>query len=79
MENVLITAACKYGDVRCQMSDVTLVCNDGSQVMAHKTVLALSSALLRDILTKSKRHDPILLLPSVDAQDLENILKLIYL
>ena len=87
MENVLITAARKFGHGRqfeslwqdSELSDVTLVCNDGSQVKAHKTVLALSSPLLRDILTKSKRPDPILLLPSVDAQDLENILKLIYL
>ena len=82
MENVLITAARKSGEGKqfellwqdLELSDVTLVCNDGSQVMAHKTVLALSSPLLRDILTKSKRHDP-----SVDAQELENILKLIYL
>ena len=87
MENVLITAARKFGHGRqfeslwqdSELSDVTLVCNDGSQVMAHKAVLALSSPLLRDILTKSKRPDPILLLPSVDAQELENILKLIYL
>ena len=87
MENVLITSARKFGEGKqfetlrqdFELSDVTLVCNDGSQVKAHKTVLALSSPLLRDILTKSKRHDPILLLPSVDAQELENILKLIYL
>ena len=87
VENVLITAAGKFGHGRqfeslwqdSELSDVTLVCNDGSQVKAHKTVLALSSPLLRDILTKSKRHDPILLLPNVGAQELENILKLIYL
>ena len=87
MENVLITAARKSGEGKqfeslwqdLELSDVTLVCDDGFQVMAHKTVLALSSPLLRDILTKSNRHDPILLLPSVDAQELENILKLIYL
>ena len=73
MENVFITAASKFGHGRqfeslwqdSELSDVTLVCNDGSQVKAHKTVLALSSPLLRDILTKSKRHDPIMLmLPS---------------
>ena len=86
-EDVLITAARKFGEGKqfeslwqdLELSDVTLVCHDGSQVMAHKLVLALSSPLLRDILTKSKRHDPILLLHSVDAQELENILKLIYL
>ena len=59
MENVLITAARKSGEGKqfellwqdLELSDVTLVCNDGSQVMAHKTVLALSSPLLRDIFT----------------------------
>ena len=63
MEDLFITAACKFGEGKqfeslwqdLELSDVTLVCNDGSQVMAQKTVLALSSPFLRDILTKSKR------------------------
>ena len=69
MDNVLLTTT-KWGEEKLfeslwqdeDLSDVTLVCKDGSQVMAHRTVLALSSPLLRAILTKRKRPDPVLLL-----------------
>ena len=61
-----------------ELTDVTLVCKDGSQLRAHKTVLALSSPLLKTILTRSKQPDPILLLLSTDALVLERLLRLIY-
>ena len=85
MESVLVSAS-KPGEGKWfeslwgeeELTDVTLVCRDGSQLMAHKTVLALSSPLLRTILTRSKRADPILLLLSTDALVLERLLRLIY-
>ena len=61
-----------------ELADVTLVCRDGSQLRAHKTVLALSSRLLRTILTRSKKSDPVLLLLSTDALVLERLLRLVY-
>ncbi len=61
-----------------ELADVTLVCRDGSQLKSHKAVLALSSPLLRTILTRSKRPDPVLLLLTTDALVLEKLLRLVY-
>ena len=61
-----------------ELADVTLVCRDGSQLKAHKAVLALSSPLLRTILTRSKRPDPVLLMLTTDALVLEKLLRLVY-
>ena len=85
MESVLVTTI-KLGGGKWfeslwqeqELTDVTLVCKDGLQLMAHKTVLALSSPLLKTILTQSKRPDPVLLLVSTDALVLERLLRLIY-
>ena len=85
MENVLVSTS-KSGEGKWfeslwdeqELTDVTLVCKDGSQLMAHKTVLALSSPLLKMILTSSKRADPILLLLNTDALVLERLLRLVY-
>ena len=85
MESVLVTTS-KSGGGRWieslweeeELTDVTLVCRDGSQLTAHKTVLAMSSPLLKTILTRSKQPDPILLLLSTDALVLEKLLRLIY-
>ena len=85
MESVLVTTI-KLGGGKWfeslwqeqELTDVTLVCKDGLQLMAHKTVLALSSPLLKTILTRSKRPDPVLLLVSTDALVLERLLRLIY-
>ena len=85
MESVLVTAN-KPGKgnlfeslwAEQELTDVTLVCKDGSQLRAHKTVLALSSPLLRMILTRSKMSDPILLLLNTDALVLERLLRLVY-
>ena len=85
MESVLVSAS-KPGEGKWfeslwgeeELTDVTLVCRDGSQLTAHKTVLALSSPLLKTVLTRSKQPDPILLLLSTDALVLEKLLRLIY-
>ena len=86
MESILVSAS-KPGEGKWfeslweeqDLTDVTLVCRDGSQLMAHKTVLALSSPLLRRILTKSKMtSQPTILLLTVDALVLERLLRLIY-
>ena len=85
MESVLV-ASNKSGEIKLfeslwedeELADVTLVCRDGSQMVAHKTVLALSSPLLRTILTRSKKSDPVLLLLTTDALVLERLLRLVY-
>ena len=85
MESVLVTAnnpgEGKFFEslwAEQELTDVTLVCKDGSQLRAHKMVLVLSSPLLRMILMRSKTSDPILLLLSTDALVLERLLRLVY-
>ena len=85
MESVLV-ASHKSGEIKLfetlweeeELADVTLVSRDGSQLVAHKTVLALSSPLLRTILTRSKKSDHVLLLLTTDALVLERLLRLVY-
>ena len=41
-------------------SDVTLACEDGKQVEAHKVVLAASSPFFKDILKRNKHPHPLI-------------------
>ena len=45
-----------FGELRedADLTDVTLVCEDGKQVDAHKVVLASSSPFFKDILKRNK-------------------------
>ena len=56
-ENVCST----FGDLRQdnELTDVTLVCEDGQQVEAHKLVLVASSPFFQNILRKNKHPHPI--------------------
>ena len=40
-------------------SDVTLVCEDGQQIQAHKVILAASSPFFEDILQNIKHPHPL--------------------
>ena len=41
-------------------ADVTLACEDGQQMDAHKVILAASSPIFEDILLKSKHPHPMI-------------------
>ena len=43
-------------------SDVTLACEDGEQLEAHKVVLASSSPFFMELLQKNKHPHPLLIL-----------------
>merc|ERR1712086_33475 len=59
--------------------DVTLACEDGKQVKAHKVVLSSFSSVFKSILKNNPHAHPLLYLTGVEEQDVLNILDFIYL
>ena len=64
-------------------ADVTIVCNDGDQVPAHKFVLSSSSSLLHQMLTNSssrfQSRNDFIYLPTVKLKELKPLLQFMYL
>ena len=62
------------------LSDVTLVCNDGTEIMAHKFVLIGSSPVFRSMLYQSSQRDKtVVYLWGVSKSVLEWVLQFMYL
>ena len=61
-----------------EFSDVTLVCEDGQQLEAHKIVLASSSPLFSDILKNNNHAHPLIFMRSTQLVNLEAILDFLY-
>ena len=59
-------------------NDVTLACEDGSQVEAHKVVLAASSPIFQNLLRKNKHSHPLIYMRGVKAHDLLAIVDFLY-
>ena len=59
-------------------ADVTLACEDGQQIDAHKVVLAASSPIFRNLLRRSKLANPIIFMRGVGSENLEAIVDFIY-
>ena len=59
-------------------TDVTLVCEDGQQMEAHKVILACSSPLFETILQKSKHPHPLIYLRGFQSKDFASILDFLY-
>ena len=55
-------------------ADVTLACEDGKQVEAHKWILACSSPVFQKILKNNKHAHPLLYMRGVKSEDLLAIL-----
>ena len=62
-----------------EFTDVTLACDDGQQVEAHKVVLASSSPFFMDLLTRNKHPHPLIIMKGVKSVDLLAVLDFIYL
>ena len=60
-------------------SDVTLVCDDNKQLTAHKVILSASSSFFQRILLNNPHQHPLIYLKGIRHQDLESVLKFIYL
>ena len=58
--------------------DVTLACEDGRQIEAHKVVLAASSPLFQRILKGNKHSHPLIYMRGVKSDDLKAIVDFLY-
>ena len=64
---------------KCDFADVTLACEDGQQVEAHKVILAASSPFFRDILKRNKHPHLLIYMRGVKSEDLLSVLDFLYL
>ena len=59
-------------------SDVTLACEDGQQVEAHKVILAASSPFFQNLLKRNKHPHPLIYMRGVQSLDLVAIVDFLY-
>ena len=73
-------ANCAFGSLQNDkdFTDVTLVCEDGQQMEAHKVILASSSPFFQKILQKSKHSHPLIYLRGFQSKDFVCILDFLY-
>ena len=62
----------------CEFTDVTLACEDGEQVEAHKVILAASSQFFQKLLQKNSHPHPLIFMRGVKAQELGEIVNFLY-
>ena len=61
-----------------EFTDVTLACEYGQQLEAHKVILASSSPFFENILRKNKHPHPLIYLKGFQSQDFVSILDFLY-
>ena len=59
-------------------ADVTLACEDGEQVEAHKVILAASSPFFQKMLGRNKHPHPLIYMRGVKSDDLSAIVDFLY-
>ena len=59
-------------------ADVTLGCEDGQQIEAHKVILAASSPFFQRILKRNKRSQPLIYMKGMRSDDLTAIIDFLY-
>ena len=59
-------------------ADVTLACEDGQQVEAHKVILAASSPFFKKLLGRNKHHRPLIYMRGMKSDDLVAIVDFLY-
>ena len=64
-----------------EFTDVTLACEDGQQIQAHKVILAASSPFFQNLLNKNvkKHYHPLIYMKGVKFEDLCAIIDFLYL
>ena len=69
-----------FGELRedADLTDVTLVCEDGKQVEAHKVILASSSPFFMHFFKKNKHSHPLIYMRGLQLEDLLAILDFLY-
>ena len=61
-----------------EFTDVTLACEDGQQIEAHKVVLASSSPFFMELLKKTKHPQPLVYMRGLRSEDLVSIMDFLY-
>ena len=61
-----------------EFADVTLACEDGKQIEAHKVVLASSSPLFMELLKKNKHPHPLIYMRGLKSEDLVAVMDFLY-
>ena len=61
-----------------EFTDVTLVCEDGQQVEAHKVILVASSPLFKELLRKNKHSHPLVYMRGLRGPNLVSIMDFLY-
>ena len=71
---------CAFGNFRGDddFSDVTLACEDGQQVEAHKVILASSSPFFQKLLARNKYPHPLIYMRGMKSDDLSTIVDFLY-
>ena len=59
-------------------TDITLSCEDGHQIVAHKIVLAASSPFFQNMLRRNKHAHPVVYMRGVKSEDLAAIVDFLY-
>ena len=59
-------------------TDVTLACEDGKLVEAHKVILAAASPFFKTLLTKHKHPHPLIFMRGVNSENLSAIVDFLY-
>ena len=75
-ENAIVA----FGNLRedADFADVTLACEDGKQVEAHKVILASSSPFFQNILRRNKHSHPLLYMRGMKSDDLLAMVDFLY-
>ena len=75
-ENVVIS----FAELRAHndFTDITLACEDGKQVEAHKVVLASASPFFRDLLKKNGHPHPLVYMRGLKSEDLLAMMDFLY-
>ena len=69
-----------FGELRNDQdfADVTLVCEDGTQIQTHKVILASSSPFFREMLRRTKHPHPLIYMKGVKAEELVAMVDFFY-
>ena len=71
---------CAFGNLRedNDFADVTLACEDGQQLEAHKVILAASSPFFQKLLGRNKHPHPLIYMRGMKSDDLLAIVDFLY-
>ena len=69
-----------FGNLRedSEFADVTLACEDGQQLDAHKVILAASSPFFQNLLKINKHPHPLIYMRGIKSADLQAIIDFLY-